>query len=535
MPGNIDGPAGMRVFESFQEESKAPASLMVWWTEGGTPQLCHSDFQAALQLGVPRVEFHDAPMAWSSLPQELADYLMLGMVSLQSTTHTAMPVYEVLEPLRAAFSVKVLHKKDPGHSGSWYFFVFNEVTAWLSLQEEVMNARRLESIGALASGVAHDFNNLLMVIRGHAEYISAHVSNSETLAFSLDQIKKACQSGAGLTQSLLGFARKQSLIMQPMNVGQLVSELVDLCRRSYGSRYEVEADGIFTAIPGTTVRHPDLMINGCAAALSHCVLNILNNSRDSMPEGGRIEIHHRLINETIQVSILDHGVGIEPDRLKNIFEPFYTTKAKGAGTGLGLSLALSIMKQHGGDIEVESTPGVGTQVTFIWPKLAAPSQGDSSPKEKEDPEEVQEAPSSQRAFLIDDDEMVLGAVAKLLEASQVQTTCFSSAEKALAEVVSGNLPSMIFVDYTMPGMDGITFMRRLYAELRHFSRSPHLKMVMISGHPPEFFNDFLKEFHGAPIYLLQKPFSAEDITRIIRLPTRRMRRKTTSRVQIGPV
>ena len=534
MVGSLEEPGSQRVLEMFQEQSRAPAGLMVWVGPDGGAVVVHSNTQAVHQLGVLRVDLADPPLHWSQLPSGLAGYLQAGISACLNDPQTALPVFEVLEPVKSAYSVKLLRREVEGGRGVWFYFVFNEVTAWLSLQEEVMNARRLESIGALASGVAHDFNNLLMVIRGHAEFLTAQVAHDESMSFSIDQIKKACQSGAGLTQSLLGFARKQSLVMQPMNVGQLIAELVELCRRSYGSRYQIEVDPVFNAPPGARVCHPDLVINGCAAALGHCVLNILNNARDSMADGGKIQIRFFQVNETVQVSVIDSGVGIDATGLKHIFEPFYTTKSKGAGTGLGLSLAQSIMKQHAGDIRVESQVGVGTKVTFIWPKLVQEAVREEAPSGDGPPVEQEGRQPVQSAYLIDDDEMVLTAVAQLLESNKVKTTCFSSAEQALAAVGNGELPSMMFVDYTMPGTDGITFMRKLYSELRRHSSSPFLKMVLISGHPPEFFDDFLKEFRGAPIYLLQKPFSAEDVTRIIRLPSRRFHRRTTSRVQIGP-
>jgi two-component system, cell cycle sensor histidine kinase and response regulator CckA len=534
MGASAVGTASGHVLEMFQEQSRAPAGLLIWQAQDGTCHLFHSNTQAVHQLGVPRVELEDPALGWDRMPAGLAGYLHNGMAAYLNDPQTTLPVFEVLEPVKSAFSVKLFHEEPDDRSGHWFYYVFNEVTAWISLQEEVMNARRLESIGALASGVAHDFNNLLMVIRGHAEFITPQVGHDESMAFSVDQIKKACQSGAGLTQSLLGFARKQSLVMQPMNAGQLVAELVELCRRSYGARYQLEIDPVFVAPAGAKVCHPDLMINGCAAALGHCVLNILNNARDSMPEGGRIQIRYLQINETIQISVIDEGVGIDAASLKHVFEPFYTTKSKGAGTGLGLSLAHSIMKQHAGDIRVESQPGVGTKVTFVWPKLAVATEPVAETVEPQSPVNKIGTQPIQRAFLIDDDEMVLRAVAQLLESNKVRTTCFSSAEQALAAVADGELPSMIFVDYTMPGTDGITFMRQLHGHLRKQGTVPLLKMVLISGHPPEFFDDFLKEFHGAPIYLLQKPFSAEDVTRIIRLPSKRFHRRTTSRVQIGP-
>jgi CheY-like chemotaxis protein/anti-sigma regulatory factor (Ser/Thr protein kinase) len=278
-----------------------------------------------------------------------------------------------------------------------------------------------------------------------------------------------------------------------------------------------------------------LMIHGCSAALGHCLLNVLNNARDSMPEGGPIEVRHRIEGRTILLAISDRGVGIESRDLRQIFEPFFTTKQKGAGTGLGLSLALSIMKQHAGEIRIDSEKGAGTTVTFAWPCLAEEkTPGEQADGAAERPPPPAAAHMPQRAFLIDDDDMVRSAVAQLLKLQNVETDRFSNAEDALKRMEAGDLPTLVFVDYTMPGMDGITCMREMIKMLRAYSTPPYMKLVLISGHPPSYFHEFLKEFDGSPIYLLQKPFSAEDVNRILRLPSKKVLRRTTSRLDITP-
>lgn len=524
------------ILEHFEEVAALPGGLMMKATPGLPFTLTYINQSAAHLLGLPRLRLEDPPLEWSALPPDLATYFSEAIDAFHRDPQTVLPVLEVQEPVKAAFSVKMNHQSRTvqGIDLHWFYFTFNDISAWLSLQEEVMNARRLESIGALASGVAHDFNNLLMVIRGHADFISAVAPDDDTITYSIDQIRRACHSGAGLTQSLLGFARKQSLVMQPMHLGVLVAEVADLCRRTYGSRYQIILDPALDATPEALRRNKDFMIHGCAAALGHCLLNVLNNARDSMPEGGPIHLSHLVTPTHLEVAITDRGVGIEARDLRQIFEPFFTTKQKGAGTGLGLSLALSIMKQHSGEIRIDSQRGQGTTVTFRWPRLrdeSTPPPNSAHPR-KEITTSIVSLP--QRAFLIDDDDMVRAAVAQLLQIQKVETERFSNAEEALQRIASGDLPTLVFVDYTMPGMDGITCMREILKILRGYSTPPHMKLVLISGHPPSYFDEFLKEFQGSPIYLLQKPFSAEDITRILQLPSKKVLRRTTSRLSITP-
>jgi two-component system, cell cycle sensor histidine kinase and response regulator CckA len=525
---------GTAVLASFEEHSAAPAGLMVQGVPGKPFRVVHTNPTAVHQLGVRRVQLHEAPLEWAELPTGLAGFLSDAFEAFGRNENTAMPVFEVPEPVKAAYSVKMTHQVESvrGAEVHWFYFSFSDVTAWLNLQEEVMNARRLESIGALASGVAHDFNNLLMVIRGHADFISAIAGGDDSVAYSVDQIRRACHSGAGLTQSLLGFARKQSLVMQPMNVGQLVGEVVDLCRRTYGVRYQIEVDPMLDGGPDVVKKHHHLMIHGCAAALGHCLLNVLNNARDSMPDGGRITVRQRVVNDCIHLSVGDQGVGIDAADLRQIFEPFFTTKKKGAGTGLGLALALSIMKQHGGEILIESERGAGTTVSFVWPQLPTDKLTDAATLTSPAPKSVSDVP--QRAFLIDDDEMVLNAVARLLKVNHVETETFSKPEAALARLRSGDLPTLIMVDYTMPMMDGVSCLREVMHILRSYANSPYMKLVLISGHPPEYFDAFTREFKGSPIYLLQKPFSSEDVTRILQITSKKVLRRTTGRVNIAP-
>lgn len=524
------------ILDELEKKAPIPGKILILYRSNELPTFHLINVSASKLLGLPRVRPQDPPLAWSDLPADLAQYLTEAMEGClrDPAAVPPLPVLEFGDPVKSAYSVKITHLRQelPDAEQHWFLFILSDVTSWLSLQEDVMNARRLESIGSLASGVAHDFNNLLMVVRGHADFISALVPDDESIHYSLDQIRQACQNGSGLTQSLLGFARKQSLIMQPLNFAALVYEVADLCRRSYGTRYQVHLDPTLNLGVEELQKQDNFMVHGCASALSHCLLNVLNNARDSMPEGGPIHLTHHLTPTHVALAIQDQGCGIDPLHLSRIFEPFFTTKTKGAGTGLGLSLALSIIKQHHGEIHVESQPGQGTTVTFVLPRLLSSPSEDHPPENKK----ITTGPVGlvQRAFLIDDDDMVRNAVAQLLELQKIKTEKFSRPQEALQRIRSGEFPSLLFVDYTMPEMDGITFLRQVLEILRTQATPPRMRLVLISGHPPDYFSDFIKEFEKFSLFLLQKPFSADDIHRILQSSSKKLLRRTTSRVSITP-
>jgi CheY-like chemotaxis protein/anti-sigma regulatory factor (Ser/Thr protein kinase) len=436
-------------------------------------------------------------------------------------------------PQRRAFSAKVqIHKlQHEERWWHWFFFSFSDVTPWLDLQEEVMNARKLESVGALASGVAHDFNNLIMAIQGHAEYLLMTRANDSELRDAMERVVKVCSSGASLTKSLLGYARKQSLEMDIIDVVHMVREVVNLARRSYGPRYQLELLEPFDRDANDENRQ-ELPISGCYSALSNCILNVLNNSRDAMPNGGRIRVSGRVRDGLVSLSVLDEGGGIDLRHIDTVFEPFYTTKEVGAGTGLGLAMVQGIMKQHGGNVEIKSKKNVGTEFSFYWP-LYAPEKGGAIKQSAENGEKIPlpvVADVPKLVYLIEDDEHVMSSIQSLVQLNGYECRSFTNPEGVLQLLERDVLPAVIIVDYAMPAMDGATFVREAYAIMRRKPKQPFMKIVLTSGYPASYFDDFLKEFDGVPINLLQKPFNHESLMKIIKGSSRRFLRKITSRV-----
>lgn len=236
-----------------------------------------------------------------------------------------------------------------------------DVTEQRRLQQELEDARRLESLGRLAGGIAHDFNNLLTAIIGYAELAGQRIEDGVVKGY-LEGILKASQRAANLTQQLLAYARRQVTQPRPLPLDEWLSEHLDFFQRLLPENIRL----VYRAEPdiGQIYADPNQLLQ--------VVINLVVNARDAMPNGGVITLELR--NETLDkgsyvcLSVSDTGVGIHPDDLPHIFEPFFTTKPLGKGTGLGLSAVQGIIQQMGGEIRVESELQKGTTFSVYFPR-----------------------------------------------------------------------------------------------------------------------------------------------------------------------
>lgn len=523
------------LLQQLQEQGETNLELLFRVSASGDYQLVYSSGAASGAFGLPKIEFGKAPLPWSGLPPDLSQYLGNIFNAVGSYGDRALPIYEQEQPVRASYSVKIVGREMGKGSTRvcWYLLSFNDVGSWLSLQEEVMNARRMESIGAMAGGVAHDFNNLIMAIQGQAEYLFHKYEKIEEVRSTSEQILKACTHGTALTRSLLGYARKQSLVMENLNLVQLVQDVCELCQRTFGPKYTIKLQ------PPLDNAGLSIVIHGCYSALSHCLMNVLTNARDAMAEGGKIQLVCREMPGYVILTVVDGGIGMSPDLVKKVFEPFFTTKPKGAGTGLGLAMVNGIMEQHSGKVEIESKVGQGTRFSFFWPK----SLDDKIPPAQEDvvdntlsavPFEREEE-INRTAWIIEDDDSVIRSVGRLLKLQDFEVESFNNASKVL-EKLSKNpreLPAVIMVDYTMPGMDGMEFIQQAH-ELIPDIWTQKARIILMSGYPPEHFSKAIRDLKGVPVYLLQKPFSAQSLEGVLTTTLSRYHRKITSRFDVQP-
>ncbi len=254
-----------------------------------------------------------------------------------------------------------------------------DITERKALEAQLLQAQKMEAVGRLAGGVAHDFNNLLMAIMGYGELIRSSLVEDDPLYKYSEDILKATERAASLTQQLLAFSRRQVMQPQVLNLNRVAADLEKMLGRLIGEHIDLEI-----------VADPDLgSVKADPGQIGQIIMNLAVNARDAMPTGGRIILStanidfaasHQCYSETsppgryVRLAVSDTGSGMDAATLDHLFEPFFTTKELGKGTGLGLPMVYGIVKQNCGCIEVESQPGQGTTFTIYLPRLEAAAE-----------------------------------------------------------------------------------------------------------------------------------------------------------------
>jgi two-component system, cell cycle sensor histidine kinase and response regulator CckA len=245
-----------------------------------------------------------------------------------------------------------------------------DVTDYRALQEQQRQGQKLESLGRLASGVAHDFNNLLTVMNGYADLALKMLEPDDAVRSMVEQIRKAGGQAARLTGQLLAIGRKEAAPPKTLDVNQTVEDTAAMLRPMMGPNVEMVLR--LGAGVGRIVGDP--------AQITRVVINLALNARDAMPAGGRLTIETARAEPGeapvpalppvgyVMITVADTGVGMDGYVREHMFEPFFTTKAEGCGTGLGLATVQTIVRQYGGGIAVDSTPGGGSVFRVRLPR-----------------------------------------------------------------------------------------------------------------------------------------------------------------------
>ena len=379
-------------------------------------------------------------------------------------------------------------------------------------EEELRQAQKMEAIGRLAGGVAHDFNNLLTAISGYAEIARSRTEPESTLRAPMEQIIRAAGRAASLTRKLLAFSRKQVLRPELLDVNEVVADMAVMLRRLVGENLSLE----------TRLGEESVVVRADRVQLEQVLMNLVVNSRDAMPGGGRIRIltgrsritegtcrcadHSCPPGDYVTVSVEDTGEGIEPAILDRIFEPFFTTKAPAKGTGLGLSTVYGIVRQSGGGIQVESRRGEGARFKVYLPRAtAAPA---AKPQRIE--HEVMARPTRrfETLLLVEDDDAVRELAREVLVSDGYAVLDALSGEEALEVAAAHAEPIHLMVtDLVMPGMSGEELARRLVRI------HPETRVIYSSGYPGDALADGLAP---GPRAFLGKPYSPDDLSRAVR-------------------
>jgi two-component system, cell cycle sensor histidine kinase and response regulator CckA len=428
---------------------------------------------------------------------------------------TDTPEYHILEPMNRADGTTAWldTSKIPLHNASGEVIgllgMWEDITERKKLQEQLLQAQKMEGIGRLAGGIAHDFNNLLTAVLGYAEMAMLTLESGHAIQRDLQNIVHAGTRAADLTRQLLAFARKQIIEPHVVDMNRLVAEMDMLLRRVIGEDIEL-----------VTLSQKDLWpVKIDPGQFEQILVNLAVNARDAMLEGGKLTLetanvfldmdyahgHHEVVpGAYVLLAVSDTGVGIDPAILPHIFEPFYTTKGYSKGTGLGLATCHGIVKQHGGHIWVYSEPDAGTVFKIYLPRVQEAVEALSPP-----PPEVPVPNGTETVLLVEDDSMVRDMAANVLRSRgyTLLEAGNGNAALALAKSHRGDI-HLLVTDVVMPQMSGKTLAEILSAE------RPGLRVLYCSG-----YTDNAIVHHGVldpGIAFLQKPYTPASLARKVR-------------------
>ncbi len=385
-----------------------------------------------------------------------------------------------------------------------------DMTERKRLEMQFAQSQKMQAIGQLAGGIAHDFNNMLTAIIGFCDLLlQRHQPGNSSFSDTM-QIKQNANRAAGLVRQLLSFSRQQTLLPSVFNLSDVLAELSVLLRRLIGEKIELEV-----------IHCRDLgYVKVDQGQIEQAIINLAVNARDAMPDGGKLTIKtenftvtkpYILGNETmpvgeyVMISIKDTGIGIPPENLEHLFEPFYTTKEVGQGTGLGLSMVYGTLRQAGGFIFAHSDgEGKGAIFTLYLGSVKAEVKKIEPNKEND----INQDDTGGGCMLLVEDEYPVRLFAARALRSKGYIVIEATTGEAALEILANQTFDLMITDMMMPKVDGAT----LIFEAR--KTMPNLPVICISGYTQEA---VAKEVIGLDkIYFLAKPFSLKQLTRKVK-------------------
>ncbi len=378
-----------------------------------------------------------------------------------------------------------------------------DISARKRLEEQLLQAQKMEAVGILAGGVAHDFNNILSAVVGYASLLQMRLPADDPLAGHVERILAAAERAANLTSSLLAFSRKQQAELRPVSLSETVLGFHRILARLIGEDIDLSL----------RLADETLVIDADPRQLEQVLMNLATNSRDAMPHGGRLAIATAAVEldagggappgRYAAISVSDTGSGMSPEVRSRVFEPFFTTKEAGKGTGLGLAIVQGIVEKHGGHVTVDSGPGRGTTVTVFLPRrdadvpAAAARRGEPIPRGRE------------TILLVEDEAAVRQVTRSMLE--EFGYTVLEAADGVSAQYVfreNRERVDLVLCDLLMPRLNG----RETLAGLREMR--PEVPAVFISGYTADVIAQ--KGLADEGVSLLLKPLDPGTLLRTVR-------------------
>lgn len=377
----------------------------------------------------------------------------------------------------------------------------------VSLQLQLAQAQKMESIGRLAGGLAHDFNNLHSVILLHADSALEQVGSEDVVREYVLGIKDTSEKAITLGRQLMAFSNNQVLQPEVLSLNSVIAETEKLVRRLIGEDVNV----VFKPGPGLPFVRAD------RGQLGQIIMNLAVNSRDAMPEGGTFTIETAAVaydnadarfnpeshsGPYVVLAVKDSGIGMNKQMQERIFEPFFTTKGVGKGTGLGLSVVYGIVKQSGGFITVDSYPGRGTEFRIYLPVVF------EIPQPVLDTEDRPIHGGSETILLVEDEPVLRQKLRKLLEESGYQVLVASDGDQAhRLALLDTERFHLLLTDVVMPGSSGHRLAERL------LTLCPQMKVLYMSGYPDPSDGNITLQLQPS---FIQKPFTRDRLLRRVR-------------------
>jgi PAS domain S-box-containing protein len=391
------------------------------------------------------------------------------------------------------------------------YVVIRDISNRRQLEEQLLQSQKMESVGRLAGGIAHDFNNLLTAIMGHAELSLDTLAPEAREREDLHAIFASARSAANLIRQLLTFARRQTIEPRTFNPNDLLLDIDRLLRRLIGEDIEL-----------VTFPAPDLgLIRADPNQIEQVLVNLAVNARDAMPDGGKLTIETANVEldaayahahvgvepgQYVMLAVSDTGVGIDESIRPYIFEPFFTTKPLGQGTGLGLATCYGIVKQHGGTMEVYSTPRDGAAFKVYLPRV----EGLDDSTRRSEPAATMMPSGSETILLVEDEAGVRELVARILVNLGYTVLEAHDGEDALRVAQEReDVPiDLLLTDMVLPRLGGKPLAERMTA------RYPGIKVLFISGYGE---GGVVSSGSIVPsVAFLPKPFTASALARTVR-------------------
>jgi len=376
----------------------------------------------------------------------------------------------------------------------------------IELQHQLVQAQKMEAIGQLAAGVAHDLNNALSAVVGHLQLMTMQSQDNPELHQSVKIALSGCERATSLIDHLLGFSRQGLYQPEKLSLQDVASECVNFLRSVVGSSIRMDITG----------SQDQLWISADNNQLHQIFTNLIINAKQAMPEGGAIVLDigteyiadpqpfnaNARAGEYAVIRVCDTGTGIEPSILNKIFEPFFTTKDKEKGTGLGLSMAYGAMQNHGGWIEVDSTPSEGTTFSLYFPRLH--SGEDTLDQDSID----REGSHDSLILVIDDEPFLVDLMLKFLENSGYQGKGFTNPVHGLEWYANSHQRvDLVILDMKMPRIDGY----KCFHELKKIN--PAVRVAILSGYIQDRAAQELLE--AGALAFFQKPLKYPEIIKWI--------------------